>query len=68
MLTEKYAVVAQLVERVLGKDEVTSSSLVDSSKYAGVLEWHRGQSKKLYSGGSSPLTRTRGYIVSPKEQ
>ena len=38
MLTENYAVVAQLVERVLGKDEVTSSSLVDSSKYAGVLE------------------------------
>lgn len=26
--------------------------------YAGVLEWHREQSKKLYSGGSSPLTRT----------
>ena len=35
---------------------------------AGVPEWHRERSKKPCSGGSSPLTRTRSYIVSPKEQ
>ena len=30
-LVSRFAVVAQLVERVLGKDEVTSSILVDGS-------------------------------------
>ena len=32
------AVVAQLVERVLGKDEVTSSILVNGSRFSSVFE------------------------------
>ena len=32
-----FAVVAQLVERVLGKDEVTSSILVNGSRFKGQL-------------------------------
>ena len=35
-LAKSFAVVAQLVERVLGKDEVTSSILVNGSSFAVV--------------------------------
>ena len=36
--TAEYAVIAQMVERILGKDKVTGSIPVNGSKYAGVAE------------------------------
>ena len=35
-----YAAIAQLVERIHGKDEVTSSSLVDGSILGLSANWH----------------------------
>src|SRR5262245_42025161 len=49
--------VAQLVERVLGKDEVTSSILVVGSS-AGVTQWLESRPSKPLVAGSNPVSRS----------
>ena len=49
--------VAQLVERVLGKDEVTSSILVVGS-WAGVTQWLESRPSKPLVAGSNPVSRS----------
>src|SRR5262245_48350105 len=53
----KLAHVAQLVERVLGKDEVTSSILVVGSS-AGVTQWLESRPSKPLVAGSNPVSRS----------
>jgi hypothetical protein len=48
--------VAQLVEHVLGKDEVTSSILVVGSS-AGVTQWLESRPSKPLVAGSNPVSR-----------
>src|SRR5213594_2329096 len=50
--------VAQLVERVLGKDEVTSSILVVGSRNAGVTQWLESRPSKPLVAGSNPVSRS----------
>src|SRR5881227_2302151 len=50
--------VAQLVERVLGKDEVTSSILVVGSRKAGVTQWLESRPSKPLVAGSNPVSRS----------
>ena len=50
--------VAQLVERVLGKDEVTSSILVVGSS-AGVTQWLESRPSKPLVAGSIPVSRSK---------
>src|SRR5215471_388540 len=62
--------VAQLVERVLGKDEVTGSIPVPGSRSSAVLEVSRGlsggnstvesHSSKVMVAGSNPVPRSKG--------
>src|SRR5215469_11636773 len=63
--------VAQLVERVLGKDEVTGSIPVPGSRSSAVLEVSRGlsggnstvesHSSKVMVAGSNPVPRSKGF-------
>ena len=51
--------VAQLAERVLGKDEVTSSILVVGSRtQAGVTQWLESRPSKPLVAGSNPVSRS----------
>ncbi len=54
---DRVAHVAQLVERVLGKDEVTSSILVVGSS-AGVTQWLESRPSKPLVAGSNPVSRS----------
>ena len=56
---DDYAHVAQSVERVLGKDEVTSSILVVGSRnWAGVTQWLESRPSKPLVAGSNPVSRS----------
>src|SRR5262249_4911697 len=55
--TGNLAHVAQSVERVLGKDEVTSSILVVGSS-AGVTQWLESRPSKPLVAGSNPVSRS----------
>ena len=59
----RLALVAQLVVHVLGKHEVTSSSLVESSIYAGLAQLGERLPYKQNVGGSSPSCRTKNIDV-----
>ena len=48
-----FAVVAQLVERVLGKDEVTSSILVNGSRTSSFRPWELIALEELASRGDA---------------
>src|SRR6266436_7450551 len=58
VIGQKQAHVAQSVERVLGKDEVTSSILVVGSRKAGVTQWLESRPSKPLVAGSNPVSRS----------
>ena len=51
------AAIAQLVERILGKDEVVGSIPTSGSK-AGVCKLASEQVSTLYCAGSNPVSRS----------
>ena len=55
VLGKEFAWVAQLVERVLGKDEVTSSILVPGSRYCGLPFGPPGSLQEQAGGGNSTV-------------
>ena len=55
LLGRQYAAVAQSVERILGKDEVTSSNLVSSSKKKDMTKGHVFLFRSAAEGRLLPL-------------